>query len=306
MKKKYSLSCYLFLIFSSSSIGQSVAGYNIIFESFWNAKDHGTLPNSPHWSSLVGANHNNNVIFLEMGEIASQGIENIAETGNFTIYRDNEVNLSITNGNCEQFINGGGLGSAIGTIHINGLEISENYPLLSLVSMIAPSPDWMIAVNGINLRNKENTDWLNLIEIDLFIYDAGTDAGTTYNYGVSDITPHIPINSLKGVSPFNDNPVGKLTISLQNVLNTKNVDLFENIKIFHDPTMGKIYISNYKNIELNYLEIYNILGGLVKKVRLQNNLPQTQVDVTHLNKGIYIINLKNTKGAYKIKKLIIN
>ncbi|MGA1226874.1 MAG: T9SS type A sorting domain-containing protein [Tamlana sp.] len=68
MKKVLQL--ILFLL-CSITFSQSVATYDIVFESYWNALDHSTLPQSSHWSSLVGANHNSNVTFMELG-----GIEN--------------------------------------------------------------------------------------------------------------------------------------------------------------------------------------------------------------------------------------
>ena len=298
------LSLFSYLIYNMA-ISQSIATYNIVFESFWNASDHGTLPPSPHWSPLVGVNHNSLVNFLETNSIATQGIEDIAETGDVSIFRDQEVTPSINNANAEQFFNGGGLGSATGIISINGLEISENFPLLTLISMIAPSPDWIIFINDLNLRNASNTNWKNLIEIDLYVHDAGTDSGSTYNASDTDITPHIPINSLEGISPFNNNRVGKLTITLQSTLNTRNEGVFENIKIYPNPTKGNITITNLKNEDLYSIHIYNVLGKLVKKTNLNGEIFQTNINLTSLQKGIYLLHLTNLNGYSKTQKLII-
>ncbi|GAA4898018.1 hypothetical protein GCM10023311_23500 [Flaviramulus aquimarinus] len=297
--------CLFSLLVCAFAFGQSTANYNIEFESFWNATDHGTLPSNPHWSPLVGANHKSSITYFEMGGIATQGIENIAETGNITEFRNNEVNPSITNGNAEQFINGGGLGSATGKINIDGLEVNEDFPLLTLVSMIAPSPDWIIGINGINLRNASNTDWKSLIEIDLYIYDAGTDSGTNYSDTDADITPHIPINSLKGIAPFNNTRIGTFKITLQSVLGVNNLTKFSNTKIYPNPTNGLATISNIKNNELNTIEIFNILGRLVKEIPVKQGLTKIDMDLTSLNKGVYLVNLKAFDGASKTQKLVI-
>ncbi len=53
--------------------------------------------------------------------------------------------------------------------------------------MIAPSPDWFIAVSNINLI--ENNEWVTSKTITVDIYDAGTDDGTTF---VSPDEPTIP------------------------------------------------------------------------------------------------------------------
>lgn len=201
---------------------KTIATYNITFTNFWNDSDHGPLPISPHWSPLVGVNHNNQITYLEKDGNANQGIEDIAEDGVSTNF-NNDVLTSIANGTSEQYIAGGGLFLSNGdTIEINDLEISEDFPLLTLVSMIAPSPDWMVFVNGLNLRNESNNDWKSSVNLDLFVYDSGTDSGSTYASPNADITPHLPISSLKGTSPFNDEKVATLTITLQSIETLSN------------------------------------------------------------------------------------
>lgn len=201
---------------------KTIATYNITFTNFWNDSDHGPLPSSPHWSPLVGVNHNSQITFLETGSIASQGIEDIAENGVNSNF-NNDVLTSIANGTSEQYINGSSLFLSNGnTIEINNVEISEDFPRLTLVSMIAPSPDWMIFINGVNLRNESNNDWKSSVNLDLFVYDSGTDSGSTYSAANADITPHLPITSLKGTLPFNDEKVATLTITLQSIETLSN------------------------------------------------------------------------------------
>ena len=306
MKKTTLLIFSLCFMIFNISYSQSTATYNIEFESVWNTTDHGALPSNPHWSSLVGANHKSSITYFEMGGIATQGIENIAETGDITVFRDNEINPSINNGNAEQFINGGGLASATGKINIDDLVISENFPLLTLVSMIAPSPDWIIGINNINLRNAGNTDWRSLIEIDLYAYDAGTDDGTSYTGSSSDITPHIPINSLQGDDPFNNNIIGTFKITLESVLDINKINNVNNVKVYPNPTNGNITISNFQNIESNTITIYNVLGKLVKQISVRQNPSKLNLDLSALDDGVYLIKVLDKNGASKTQKLIID
>ena len=44
--------------------------------------------------------------------------------------------------------------------------------------MLAPSPDWLIAVSSVNLI--ENNKWVSSKTITVDIYDAGTDDGVTF------------------------------------------------------------------------------------------------------------------------------
>lgn len=55
---------------------------------------------------------------------------------------------------------------------------AENH-LLSLVSMIYPSPDWFVGVSGLELCEKE-CKWSEGFEVELYPWDAGTDSGVTY------------------------------------------------------------------------------------------------------------------------------
>ena len=80
-----------------------------------------------------------------------------------------------------------------GTVTL-AFDVDEGLPFLTLVSMIAPSPDWFVGVDGIALR--QGGCWTPRIETDLVGYDAGTDSGTTFTARDADVTPHQPIGSI--------------------------------------------------------------------------------------------------------------
>ena len=295
---------FFFIAFFVSTFvySQSVAYYNITFTSVWNSSHHGTLPGNAHWSKLVGANHNENVTFLEMGQEATYGIERIAELGDNDEFRDNEVMPSITNGNTQQYIDGNALGSATGTINIIGLEVDEDFPLLTLVSMIAPSPDWMIAINSINLRN--NDTWIeNDIVIDLFAYDAGTDNGMNYNSADSNNTGGM-ITSLVNVAPFGSERIGYITIDFQSATLGLDEESLEQLKLYPNPSSGLINISVPDSNLFKDVVVYDVLGKSVFESRsIQNN---DALDLRHLNKGIYLLKIRFENDLVKTKKIIIN
>jgi hypothetical protein len=296
---------FILLLFSSLFItySQSVATYDITFTSVWNSSDHGTLPDDAHWSKLVGSNHNNDVTFLEMGQLATQGIEDIAELGDNNIFMDFEVLQAINSGKAEQYINGNSLASAAGNININSLEVSEDFPLLTLVSMIAPSPDWMIAVNSVNLR--DGNFWKNRVSIDLYPYDAGTDDGLTYNAANANSNPQEVITSLIEVGPFNDQKIGTLTITLQSVLSIEefNSDL---VKLYPNPLTTNLYISAPDDNLVTETTIYDVLGKEVLNSENGTNKNLQTINVANLNRGFYIVKLKFVKGESILKKIVIN
>ncbi len=57
--------------------------------------------------------------------------------------------------------------------------INENYPLITLVSMVAPCPDWFVGVGGLDLLG-EDGEFVQSLTVPLVVYDAGTDNGITF------------------------------------------------------------------------------------------------------------------------------
>ena len=57
-------------------------------------------------------------------------------------------------------------------------RVSDSHPLISMATMIAPSPDWFIGFHDVDLR--DGGDWVGEATMDAWPYDAGTDSGTTY------------------------------------------------------------------------------------------------------------------------------
>ena len=64
---------------------------------------------------------------------------------------------------------------------ISNIEVNSEYPLVSFISMIAPSPDWFIGVHDIDLCNTTTGEWVDSVVRNLFPYDAGTDSGEEFS-----------------------------------------------------------------------------------------------------------------------------
>lgn len=50
---------------------------------------------------------------------------------------------------------------------------------MSLVSMLGPSPDWIVGVSALELCSR-NCSWVENKTLNLYPWDAGTDSGITY------------------------------------------------------------------------------------------------------------------------------
>ena len=73
---------------------------------------------------------------------------------------------------------------------ISDIAVTPEYPLVSFINMIAPSPDWFVGVRDLNLCDTITGKWEDSVMRDLFPYDAGTDSGT--NFESSDVNTNPP------------------------------------------------------------------------------------------------------------------
>ena len=89
--------------------------------------------------------------------------------------------------------------------------IGPEHGLVTLVSMIAPSPDWFVGVHGMSLL--EGGDWVAEKTVSLEPYDAGTDGGRTYKSPDADTRPRQPIRTIQDppLSSGSVAPVGTFT-----------------------------------------------------------------------------------------------
>ena len=170
----------------------AAARYRVTFQGTWSATTHPIdFPNA-HFSPLVGGTHAASVTFWREGELASNGVKDMSELGRTTPL-DLEVNAAIAAGTAEHLLLGGGISPSPGTVALE-FEISQRFPLVTLVSMIAPSPDWFVGVSRLPLF--ENGQWADERRIELEPWDAGTDSGVTFTSPDLVTSPRQPISRI--------------------------------------------------------------------------------------------------------------
>ena len=185
--------------------------YRIEFEATWSDSTHpDDFPANAHFSPLIGGVHNDSVRFWELGDTASPGMEDMAETGRTRIL-EGEIRDEMPD-NALAVVEGSGTRSP-GSSEIDTVVVNTEYPLVMLVTMIAPSPDWFAGVTGLALLD-EDGEWVEELEVLLYPLDAGTDSGGTYTSPNQDTSPQEPIKSLRGQYPFSDEPVGTYVFTL--------------------------------------------------------------------------------------------
>lgn len=80
-------------------------------------------------------------------------------------------------------------------------RVDSKHHLVSLVSMIYPSPDWFVGISGLELC-LSNGSWIDEKILNLYPYDAGTDSGPTY---ISSDQPTIPKEAIRRIKPNQPN-----------------------------------------------------------------------------------------------------
>jgi Raf kinase inhibitor-like YbhB/YbcL family protein len=200
------------------------AMYRVTFNADWTSTSHPIdFPGaSAHFTSLVGNTHNSAGQIWDAGAIATNGIEQMAELGATNILNA-EINTVINSGGSESRINGADANN-VDSVAVE-FTVSESHPLFSLVTMIAPSPDWFIGAHDLDLR--ENGVWKENFTLNLLPYDAGTQDGASFTTPGGNTNPRQPIERII-TNPFpNGTPLGTFVFERLSVFGTAG-PLFEN------------------------------------------------------------------------------
>jgi hypothetical protein len=182
----------------------ATARYRVSFDSTWRSETHpDDFPPDAHYSRLVGATHSDRVRFWAAGAPASAGIQAMAERGRTTPL-DTEVQAAVAAGTARGLILGEALDRSPGVASAE-FEIGRDHPLVTLVTMVAPSPDWFVGVAGLSLV--ENGDWVPERRVTLYPWDAGTDSGASYRSADQETQPRGTIQPLAGYPVVRDGQV---------------------------------------------------------------------------------------------------
>lgn len=203
----------VFLVASQASSGQArellaseTAEYRVVFNATWDPPPGD--PVNPHFSGLVGGTHNSNGVYWRIGSLASPGIKNMAETGGKDPLRQ-EIG---DDPNSDKILSGGNIPNSPGSAEVSSFTADLDFPLVTLVSMIAPSPDWFVGVSGLSLVD-QNGEWINEITVELFPYDAGTDDGPDFSSGNDPSNPAVSISRINDDNLFPNLPLGTFTFT---------------------------------------------------------------------------------------------
>jgi hypothetical protein len=194
------------------------AQYSVTFTRLWTDKTHpfehpeaGVLT-GPHFSGLIGATHGDSYSIFKEGTLPTPGLEKLSEEGKHSPL-DQEIKDAMAAGKAGALFETGAIRDASKSETVT-VTVSSQFPMVSAVAMIAPSPDWFAGAADVNLM--EGGQWVSSKSVDLSAYDSGGDDGTTYKASDKDnnpkkpttmaSTPHFVVNG-------NRPPVGRLVFT---------------------------------------------------------------------------------------------
>jgi hypothetical protein len=165
------------------------AEYTVIIKSTWTKASHPfEYPSGAHFSGMIGASHSAKYSIFAVGRRPTPGLERLSEEGKHSPL-DTEIRTAIDQGNALQEFESGGLknwrDSMVATVRVD-----PAHPLVSVVNMVAPSPDWFTGVSNVNLI--ENGSWVGRRTLTAPAYDSGGDDGRTYKAADKDANPKKP------------------------------------------------------------------------------------------------------------------
>ena len=203
----------------------STAVYGVTFQGTWTSSvTPDGVPGGAHFSRLIGGVHSAAVTFLEGGQTASTGVESMAEVGGVSDLKSEvqtaidaspQTALSVLEGDTDS------IGPATAKT-LDNVELTSDFPRVTLTTMVAPSPDWFVGVSGLPLLDDQGR-WLRTHEVNLYPWDAGTEDGTEFSLSNAATNPRGVITSIRGTGKFSTERIASLSFTLVSVGATRSV-----------------------------------------------------------------------------------
>ena len=293
---------------ASPVFAQSTAQYRVTFESTWSAQTHPVAWPGPsaHYSPLVGATHATAGALWSPGGIATDGIEQMAETGG-TSMLTGEINALRASGEVHESISGGALATTPNSLQTE-FSVRSTHPLVSLVTMVAPSPDWFVGTNGVDLRDGDG--WRSELVVELHVWDAGTDSGPAYTSPNQDTQPREPIQ-ISDAAPFADGNtiLGSFRFELLSVVSADGAPESGLTvgEVVPTPSAGRAALSVTLPQPADVtLDVIDVLGRTVATARhgLGAGRAELSLPVSGLAPGRYAVRVR-TPDATVVRRLVL-
>jgi len=192
------------------------ARYRVTLNANWTSSTHpGSLPPNEHFSPPVIAVHSAPGAMFTVGSLASPGIEAMAEVGSTGgLISELTGSGQVSTVDAGSRIPGPGSSAPAVSSPTFDVDVSQSGHLISVVSMLAPSPDWFVGFA--DRATFVDGQWIDSVTFPLGNYDSGTDSGPGFTSGNADTQPAQPISGPRDsafIAAAAENPFATVTIT---------------------------------------------------------------------------------------------
>jgi hypothetical protein len=197
---------------SVPAAAQDGAEYEVTVTGLWTADrfpleyPQAGLLTGPHFSGIIGASHNGHYDLFRSGSMPTPGLERLSEEGKHSPL-DGEIKAAIAAGVAGALFESDPIKDFAKTAS-SKVRVTAQYPQVSAVAMIAPSPDWFAGVSDVSLM--EGGAFVAEKTVELYAYDSGGDDGVTYAASDKDNNPKKATVAASG-KHFGGKPVARIT-----------------------------------------------------------------------------------------------
>lgn len=172
--------------------------YKVTFEAYWSEATHPLdYPASAAFSSVFALSHDDTTDLFMQGDLSSEALATFATEGNIGPIRELGINLIQQNRALDR-MTAFGISSPGSTYAFIGVD--EAHSEVTALAKLRPSPDWFVAVQSVALY--ENGAWVSSKTVEVVAYDAGVDAGNSFE------SPDMPLSSPEPIVEITNAPLG--------------------------------------------------------------------------------------------------
>lgn len=239
------------------------AKYELVFEGLWSRYTHPDDFPENYWlarfSDIIGASHSNDFRMWQQNSLATEGVKELAETGST---RKLESELKQVSSKTRTIIKARELHHPTLNSKTSAVfRTDRHHHLVSIISKLSPSPDWIVGVSGLELCQSD-CSWATQRIVNLYLWDAGTDSGIAFTSPNSPTLPQekiLPYKKVSSIAMSNTKPIS----------NTKLVD----------PSYGTSYDGSSSAAE-NYQRVVADQQDMASRQPIENNQSGTTVSVS--------------------------
>lgn len=177
--------------------GGGKATYRLKVQYVWTSNRFSEIPPFPHFSPLVLFSHTGRFSAFSRFGYATAGVKDVAELG-ATTKLEAELTAAAKNGLVgDAQVDRRVLGPQ-GAVTLN-VDVSCKHRFVSAITMIAPSPDWILAIFRLPVVSKRGA-FISQMSGTLGAYDAGTDSGESFT------APNLESKPRQNIAPIFGHP----------------------------------------------------------------------------------------------------